>query len=71
MDDLHAIKPTALIIDDEQQIRRLLRACLEANDYRVVEAATGADGISEAAQRPPERHHPGPRPARHGRLDRP
>src|SRR5271157_4879780 len=49
-----SIKPTAIIIDDEQQIRRLLRACLEANDYKVVEASTGAEGISEAAQRPPD-----------------
>jgi len=49
-----SLKPTALIIDDELQIRRLLRACLEANGYRVQEAATGQDGISEAAQHPPD-----------------
>jgi two-component system KDP operon response regulator KdpE len=48
------MKPTALIIDDEQQIRRLLHACLEANDYRVLEAGTGAEGIAEAAQRAPD-----------------
>lgn len=54
MNDSAGLKPTALIIDDEQQIRRLLRTCLEANDYKVVEAATGAEGISEAAQRPPD-----------------
>jgi len=48
------MKPSALIIDDEKQIRRLLHACLEANDYTVVEAATGAEGIAEAAQRPPD-----------------
>ena len=29
------LKPTALVIDDELQIRRLLRVCLEANGYRV------------------------------------
>jgi two-component system KDP operon response regulator KdpE len=54
MSDTRGIKPTALIIDDEQQIRRLLHTCLEANDYKVVEASTGAEGISEAAQRPPD-----------------
>src|SRR5579862_3740381 len=54
MSDTRPIKSNALIIDDEQQIRRLLHACLEANDYRVVEAATGAEGIAEAAQRPPD-----------------
>jgi two-component system KDP operon response regulator KdpE len=48
------MKATALVIDDEQQIRRLLHACLEANDYRVVEAATGAEAIAEAAQRAPD-----------------
>lgn len=47
------LKPTALIIDDELQIRRLLRVCLEANGYRVLEAATGQEGITEAAQRTP------------------
>jgi two-component system, OmpR family, KDP operon response regulator KdpE len=47
-------KPSALVIDDELQIRRLLRVCLEANGYRVTEAATGKDGIAEAAQRPPD-----------------
>jgi two-component system KDP operon response regulator KdpE len=48
------LKPSVLIIDDEAQIRRLLRVCLETNGYRVGEAATGADGIREAAQRPPD-----------------
>ena len=47
-------KPTVLVIDDELQIRRLLRVCLEANGYRVVEAATGQDGIVQAAQHPPD-----------------
>jgi two-component system KDP operon response regulator KdpE len=48
------IKPVALVIDDELQIRRLLRVCLEANGYRVLEAATGQEGITEAAQRKPD-----------------
>jgi two-component system, OmpR family, KDP operon response regulator KdpE len=47
-------KPVVLVIDDEVQIRRLLRVTLEANGYRVLEAATGADGITEAAQRRPD-----------------
>jgi len=33
-----------LIIDDEPQIRRLIRIALEANDYVVFEAANGKDG---------------------------
>ena len=48
------LKSTALIIDDELQMRRLLRVCLEANGYRVAEAASGQDGIAEAAQHPPD-----------------
>jgi two-component system KDP operon response regulator KdpE len=48
-------KPTvALVIDDEVQIRRLLRLTLEANGYKVFEAATGQDGLLEAAQRRPD-----------------
>lgn len=45
---------TALVIDDEPQIRRLLRVTLEANGYRVLDAATGEDGIALAAQRKPD-----------------
>jgi DNA-binding response OmpR family regulator/signal transduction histidine kinase len=44
----------ALVIDDEPQIRRLLRVTLEANGYRVFDAATGQEGIVQAAQRQPE-----------------
>ena len=46
--------PVALVIDDEPQMRRLLRVTLEANGYRVLDAATGKDGITQAAQRPPD-----------------
>ena len=45
---------TALVIDDEPQIRRLLHVTLEANGYRVFDAATGQEGIVQAAQRKPD-----------------
>lgn len=48
------LKPTVLVIDDEVQIRRLLRATLEANGYQVREAGTGQEGINATAQRPPD-----------------
>ena len=48
------MKPTALIIDDEKQIRRLLRVVLETDGYEVREAESGALGLAEAAARPPE-----------------
>jgi two-component system, OmpR family, KDP operon response regulator KdpE len=54
MTDAPTHKPVALIIDDETQIRRLLRVCLEAGGYRVEEAATGQEGITQAAQRRPD-----------------
>ena len=44
----------ALVIDDEPQIRRLLRVTLEANGYRVVDAANRQDGLVQAAQRRPD-----------------
>ena len=47
-------KSTALIIDDEIQIRRLLRVVLEAEDYRVLEAETGQQGLSDVALRRPD-----------------
>ena len=50
-----ADKPTvALIIDDEVQIRRLLRLTLEAHGYKVYEAADGQTGLLEAGQRRPD-----------------
>jgi two-component system KDP operon response regulator KdpE len=51
-----AAKPAivALVIDDEPQIRRLLRVTLEANGYEVIDAATGQEGIVQAAQGRPE-----------------
>ena len=45
---------TTLLIDDEVQIRRLLRLTLEGHGYRVLEAATGQAGLLEAAQRRPD-----------------
>jgi two-component system KDP operon response regulator KdpE len=46
-------QPTILIIDDEVQIRRLLRVTLEAEHYRVREAETGQLGLNEIAAQAP------------------
>jgi two-component system KDP operon response regulator KdpE len=48
------IKPIALVIDDEAQMRRLLRVSLEGEDYRVFDAETGEQGLLEAANRKPD-----------------
>ncbi len=47
-------KRIALIIDDEKQIRRLLRLALERADYQVFEAETGQAGLDEIVYRRPE-----------------
>lgn len=43
-----------LIIDDEPQIRKLLKICLESNDYRVRQATDGREGLIFAAGHPPD-----------------
>ena len=48
------MKTTALIIDDEIQIRRLLRVALEAAGYTVHDAENGQQGLSETALRRPD-----------------
>lgn len=47
-------KPEILIIDDEPQIRKLLEITLESNDYKVIQAETGKQGVLMAANHPPE-----------------
>ena len=54
MNEPAAKKSMVLVIDDEIQIRRLLRACLEISGYDVVEAATGQSGLEEAVRRQPD-----------------
>ena len=45
---------TALIIDDEKQIRRLLRLARESDGHQVFEAATGEEGLAEIVQHRPD-----------------
>jgi two-component system KDP operon response regulator KdpE len=47
-------KAEILIIDDEPQIRKLLEIALESNDYKVLQAETGKEGVIQAANHPPE-----------------
>jgi len=42
------------IIDDEQAIRKLLKASLESAGYQVIESKTGEEGVVEAASQRPE-----------------
>jgi two-component system KDP operon response regulator KdpE len=44
--------PTALVVDDEVQIRRFLRAGFELENFTVHEAETGAEGLRIATLKP-------------------
>lgn len=43
-----------LIIDDEEQITKLLRITLQSHGYTVHEAKTGKEGVAQVANRPPD-----------------
>jgi two-component system KDP operon response regulator KdpE len=45
---------TILLIDDEPQIRKFLRISLTAQGYKVIEAATGSEGLAQAALAKPD-----------------
>lgn len=46
--------PRVLVIDDEPQIRRFLRASLQAHDFEVLEAETGKEGVRQCTLQKPE-----------------
>jgi two-component system KDP operon response regulator KdpE len=46
--------PEILIVEDDPQIRRFLRATFAAEQYRFQEAVTAAEGIAQAAARQPD-----------------
>jgi len=47
-------KPEILIIDDEEQIRKLLDITLRANNYSVTQGPTAKEGIIMASNHPPD-----------------
>ena len=47
-------KPVVILIEDEPEIRRFLRASLIGHGYRLFEATTGAEGLREAESRQPD-----------------
>lgn len=47
-------KAEILIIDDEEQIRRMLEITLKTNNYNVTEASTGNAGLIMASNHPPD-----------------
>jgi two-component system KDP operon response regulator KdpE len=53
LDPRPLVPATILVIDDEPQIRRLIRNALTESGYRVVEADSGAAGVDRAAAEQP------------------
>jgi two-component system KDP operon response regulator KdpE len=47
-------KPLVLVIEDEPQMRKFVRISLESHDYRVIEAATAAEGLQQATAYTPD-----------------
>ena len=47
-------QPKLLLIEDEAQVRRFLRASLPAQGYTLLEAATGGEGLAMAASHNPD-----------------
>jgi two-component system KDP operon response regulator KdpE len=48
------VGPLVLLVEDEPQMRRFLRAALVSHGYRLVEAATGGEGLALATGHNPE-----------------
>ncbi len=46
--------PTAIVIEDEKQIRRFVRSALEAEGWQVFDAGTLKQGLTEAGTRKPD-----------------
>lgn len=46
--------PVVVLIEDEPEIRRFLRATLTGQGYRLFETTTGADGVVEVGSRQPD-----------------
>src|SRR5262249_23671729 len=47
-------EPLVLVIEDEPQMLRFLRPALQGNGFRIIEAANGRAGITEAAMQSPD-----------------
>ena len=48
------VPPVVLVIEDEPQMRRFLKASLESHDYGLVEAGSAREGLAQATGRNPD-----------------
>jgi len=51
---MNAPGPVVLVVEDEPQMRRFLRAALETHEYRMIEAKSGQEALAEVATRSPD-----------------
>jgi two-component system KDP operon response regulator KdpE len=51
---MSTVGPLVLVIEDEPQMRRFLRPALEGQGYRILEAASGTEGLVQASSYNPE-----------------
>jgi two-component system KDP operon response regulator KdpE len=54
MSDRSENSPLVLVVEDEAQMRKFVRIALESHGQRVIEAATGAEGLSSAKSYVPD-----------------
>ena len=48
------MKPLILVVEDDEQIRRFVRASLNAEGYRVIEALSASEAVAHAAAHQPD-----------------
>ncbi|HYQ42419.1 MAG TPA: response regulator [Polyangiaceae bacterium] len=48
------VMPLLLVVEDDPQMRKFLRASLSSHGYRLIEAVNGAEGLSQAASYNPD-----------------
>jgi two-component system, OmpR family, KDP operon response regulator KdpE len=46
--------PVVLVVEDEPQMRRFLRAALESHEYKMIDASSGQVALAEATTRSPD-----------------
>lgn len=53
-DDMHETRETVLVVEDQEDNRRILSVYLEYVGYRVVSAVNGAEGVATAREQRPD-----------------
>ncbi len=68
MDGFREVEGDVLIVEDEPEMRELIRHALEKHEWKVAEAGNGVEGLGAGRSRGAARDPPRPQHAGHGRL---